>query len=129
MEAGSANISVVIPTYQREKVLLNTINYLQSLNQCPAEIIVVDQTLKHERKTDQLLSRFDKNGIIRWIRLQSPSIPKAMNIGIYEASHPIVLFVDDDIIPAKSLIGAHEAAYQESEDIWAIVGQVLQPGE
>lgn len=122
-------ISVVIPTYQRDQVLINTIRHLLNLNKSPFEIIVVDQTLKHERKTEQQLSMLDKNGIIRWIRLKKPSIPHAMNIGLCKASFSIVLFVDDDIVPAPSLIEAHAAAYQESKNIGAVAGQVLQPGE
>jgi GT2 family glycosyltransferase len=122
-------ISAVIPTYQREQVLLNTIEYLQKLDPRPAEIIAVDQTLKRERKTEQQLSLLNKKGIIRWIRVQRPSIPHAMNIGICESSYPIVLFVDDDIVPASGLIEAHAMAYQESDEIWSVAGQVLQPGE
>jgi GT2 family glycosyltransferase len=129
MKVISENISVVIPTYQRNQVLLDTISYLLDLNQRPAETIVVDQTQKHERKTEQQLSLLDKNGIIRWIKLQRPSIPHAMNVGLFEASCPIVFFVDDDIIPTTGLIGAHSTVYQKSEEIWAVVGQVLQPGE
>lgn len=123
------SISVVIATYQREQVLINTIDHFLNFHKPAIEILVVDQTPKHQRKTEEHLSSLDKKGIIRWIKLQRPSIPHAMNVGIYEASYPIVLFIDDDIIPAPGLIGAHEAAYKESEEIWAVAGEVLQPGE
>jgi GT2 family glycosyltransferase len=39
-----------------------------------------------------------------------------------------VLFLDDDIIPAPGLVAAHAAALREP-GVWAVVGQVLQPGE
>jgi glycosyltransferase involved in cell wall biosynthesis len=119
-------LSVVIPTYQREQVLLSTIDYLENFDQNPAEIIVVDQTIKHERETEQQLSRLDENGIIRWIRLQRPSIPHAMNTGLLQAKHEIVLFLDDDIIPDKNLIFAHFHAHcDKSADL--VAGRVIQP--
>ena len=38
-------ISVAIPTYGRDEVLVETITALLSLNPPPSELIVVDQTL------------------------------------------------------------------------------------
>jgi GT2 family glycosyltransferase len=57
----------------------------------------------------------------------SPSITGAMNVGLHEARHPILLFLDDDIIPHQKLIAAHIHAHQQGEQI--VSGQVLQPGE
>lgn len=51
-----------------------------------------------------------------------------MNEALLASSRPIVLFLDDDIVPAPDLIAAHAARY-DSEHIWAVAGQVLQPGE
>jgi len=119
-------LSVVIPTYQREQVLLNTIDSLQNLDQSPAEIIVVDQTLKHERKTVQQLSWLHNSNIIHWERLTKPSIPHAMNVGLLQSNHEIVLFVDDDILPCDNLIVAHYNAHS-TEYAKLVAGQVFQP--
>lgn len=122
------NLSVVIPTYQREQVLLDTIRHLLGLNPVPAEIIVIDQTEEHEKETAQGLKELDESKQIRLIHVTCPSIPHAMNVGLKEASHDIVLFLDDDIIPSKNLIAAHARA-QTGEDFDIVAGQVLQPGE
>ena len=37
-------VSVAIPTYRREKVLLDTVRFVQALTPPPAEILVLDQT-------------------------------------------------------------------------------------
>ena len=121
-------ISVVIPTYNRNDVLLNTINSLLSLNPTPAEILIIDQTKKHHSLTEQKLTSLENRGKIRWIRLPYPSIPRAMNIGLQSARHTIVLFLDDDIIPSKKLIGAHWRAHTDKKQN-IVAGQVLQPGE
>jgi len=124
----SKAISVIIPTYNRENVLLNTIDSLLALQPAPAEILIIDQTKKHYSLTEQKLALLEKINKIRWIHLPDPSIPHAMNIGLQLARHFIVLFLDDDIIPNKKLIGAHLKAHlNKKQNI--VAGQVLQPGE
>jgi GT2 family glycosyltransferase len=119
-------ISVAIPTFLREHVLLQTIEYLLRQNTKPDEILVIDQTLHHEPQTEDYLRQWNSDGQIRWIRLDKPSIPKAMNKALICAKHDIVLFLDDDIIPDENLITSHASNYENS-DIWGVAGQVLQP--
>lgn len=121
-------ISVVIPTYQREQVLLETLAYLLQLEPAPTEILIVDQTPEHEEKTDLALLNLEQTGKIRWLRLPEPSITHAMNVGLQRASQAIVLFLDDDIIPCADLIAVHVSAQSQS-GCNIVAGQVLQPGE
>jgi GT2 family glycosyltransferase len=122
-------ISVVVPTLGREQVLVDTLQALMACDPAPAEIIVVDQTPRHEAQTEQFLQMLCEAGKLRWIRLGKPSIPKAMNVGLRAAQQGIVLFVDDDIQPAADLLAAHHSAHGEFPNAWAVAGQVLQPGE
>lgn len=121
-------VSVVIPTYRREAVLLETIDRLRRLEPSPAEILVVDQTRAHAPATVRGLESLERAGSIGWIQLPSPSIPRALNRGLLEASHEIVLFLDDDVEPAAGLVAAHRRAHAE-EGASIVAGQVLQPGE
>lgn len=121
-------ISVIIPTYKRERVLLETIRHVLALDPPPDELIVVDQTLDHETETTESLRNWEEEGTIRWIRREKPSIPAAMNAGLIEASGGIVLFLDDDLIPVRDLLDCHRAAHERKRPA-AVVGQVLQPGE
>jgi GT2 family glycosyltransferase len=121
-------ISVVIPTYQRERVLVETIHSLLELQSGRTEILVVDQTEKHEPDTQRALVELERTGKLRWIRLSRPSITHAMNVGLQEARNEIVLFLDDDIVPDADLISSHARAHgTQGCDI--VAGQVLQPGE
>jgi glycosyltransferase involved in cell wall biosynthesis len=122
-------ITVAIPTFGRDQVLVGTIRYLLDQNPAAAEILVMDQTPKHDLSTEDQLRDWDEKGIIRWLRLEKPSITASMNVALREANYPIVLFVDDDIVPRIGLVGAHASVYEESDDIWAVSGQVLQQGE
>ena len=128
MNPSAPSISVVIATYRRESVLLDTINYLLRLDPGPAEILVVDQTEEHLPDTQRALAELVSADKIRWIRLSHPSITHAMNVGLQQAVNDIVLFVDDDIIPDRELISNHARAH-ETRGCNVVAGQVLQPGE
>lgn len=121
-------ISVVVPTYRRDMVLVDTVRYLLALYPRPNEILVVDQSESHEPETKAALREWERQDVIRWIQLSRPSVTHAMNVGLQQARGDIVLFVDDDIIPSPSLIGSHLAAQRE-EGVNIVAGQVLQPGE
>jgi GT2 family glycosyltransferase len=120
------SVSVVIPTYRREQTLVDTIRSLLSLAVPPEEIIAVDQTERHESTTEQALAELSATGRLRVVRLDRPCIPAAMNRGLLEARHPVVLFLDDDIIPDASLVAAHGAAHGPAE-YWVIAGRIIQP--
>jgi GT2 family glycosyltransferase len=120
------SLTVAIPTYGREGVLIETINYLLKLEPRCFEILVLDQTPNHEAETIVALSSLHAEESIQWIKLTEPSIPKAMNKALLEASCSIVLFLDDDIVPSKDLFSTHIAAHKTCG---LVAGQVLQPGQ
>lgn len=128
MGAGPCLITVAIPTYRREGVLLDTLRDLLALARGPAEILVLDQTERHAPATDQQLAALHAAGRIRWLRLNVPSIPQAMNRGLLEATHDIVLFLDDDIRPEADLLSAHLDAHARHADV-LVAGRVIQPWE
>jgi GT2 family glycosyltransferase len=119
-------LSIVIPTYGRDEVLLETLKHLFELDPRPSEIIVVDQTEQHSDGVSAALDLWQTSGRVRWLRLKDPSIPGAMNDGLVEASHPIVLFLDDDIIPNSRLVEAHASALEKTGAA-LVAGRVIQP--
>lgn len=119
-------LTIAIPTYERGAVLCDTIASLLQLEVRASEIVVVDQTPEHPPEVAARLRSF--GDAIRVIRLEQPSIPRAMNTALREARNRYVLFLDDDIIPAPNLVAAHAEVLREP-GVWAVVGQVLQPGE
>ncbi len=126
--SGSNSITVAIPTYRRERVLVETLQYLLALQPPPAEILVLDQTEQHEAATTAALQGMADAGAIRWVRLTEPSIPQAMNQGLLLATQEVVLFLDDDIRPEPNLLTAHVAAHELYGDV-IVAGRVIQPWE
>jgi GT2 family glycosyltransferase len=117
-------VTIVVPTYNRAAIVVETVKTLLALDPPAKEIIVVDQTAE---ETAQLRA-WNEEGRIRWVRTSPPSIPRAMNRGLELAKTEIVLFLDDDVAPVPSIVKAHAEVYQD-ETVAAVVGQCLQPGE
>lgn len=121
-------MSVLIPTFGRHSVLLETLSRLLELNPRPTEIIVVDQTPRHPEEVERELADLASSGRIRRLRRTEASIPGAMNDALCAARSEIVVFVDDDVVPAPGFIAGHLAAHERGPRT-LVAGQVLQPGE
>jgi len=122
------HVSVVIPTYRRERVLIDTLRAILEQGEA-GEVLVVDQTESHDPETLRALTEWEAGGRVRVIPLPTPGTVTAMNKGLRLARGSIVLFLDDDIQPGAGLVAAHARAHAEFADAWAVAGQVLQPGE
>ncbi len=120
------NISVVIPTYNRGPVLLDTVNHLLKLDVVASEIIVVDQTLSYPREIESQLFSWQSSKKIIWIKQQQPSVVAAMNIGLLKANQKYVLFLDDDIKPESNLILEYKN-FLENNKVKLVAGRVVQP--
>ena len=121
-------VSIAIPTFHRDEVLLDTVRDLLALSPPAGEILIVDQTPEHSAAVHGQLAAWHEKERIRWIRLPRPSIPKAMNHALRTARGKVVLFLDDDIVPHRGLVGEHASNYDDDR-VWAVAGQVLQPGQ
>lgn len=122
-------LTIAIPTYNRGEILAGTIERLLALQPPADEILIVDQTRTHPPEIAAKLAHWNAAAAIRHITLPKPSIPHAMNIALEQATNELVLFLDDDLIPSQTLVAEHITAYADDNEIWAVAGQVLQPGE
>jgi GT2 family glycosyltransferase len=121
-----APITVAIPTFGRDEVLIQTVTYLLEQPSPPAEILVLDQTQVHSPAVAETLKTWENEGRLRHLKIARPSIPGSMNVGLVEAKNDIVLFVDDDIIPDPGLPQAHLEAHERTGAA-LIAGRVIQP--
>jgi GT2 family glycosyltransferase len=125
-------LSLVIPTYGREQVLVDTIAALEPQRRalaCASELLVIDQTPLHQPAVQATLEAWQQAGRLHWLRLKRPHLTRAMNTGLQRARGATVLFLDDDIVPGPGLLEAHLQAHRRHLQAWAVVGQVLQPGQ
>ena len=107
--------SVIVPTYRREQVLCETIQYLLGLSYPHYELLVIDQTSDHEEETQKFIrtcqDRFPES--FRWHFVARANLPHARNVGAELARGSYLLYCDDDIIPPADLIELHMGNLQQ----------------
>jgi GT2 family glycosyltransferase len=120
-----ADVSVIVRTIGRPVLLKAALESLARCNPAPAEVLVVDQS-------DELSSRpvIDEVGLstARTVQLRTRHRGLAMNEGFRQASHQIVLSVDDDCTVRSDWIAVASRAMLERPD-GIISGRVLPAGD
>ncbi|AFY80256.1 hormogonium polysaccharide biosynthesis glycosyltransferase HpsN [Oscillatoria acuminata] len=119
------SISVIIPTYNREKVLRETLADVLQQDYPDFEVLVVDQTPTHEPETDAYLQSLAESHRIQWLRLDWASLPGARNYAVRRSQGEIILFLDDDVQLPPGFLHAHARNYLEQPEIGAIAGRVF----
>jgi GT2 family glycosyltransferase len=109
----SMKLSVVIPTYNRKEILRRSIGAYLSQSIPPSEILVVDDGSSDG--TAEVPSHHPGSGLIkvRYFRQDNRGPGAARNVGIREAAGQLILFTDDDIIPAVNMVAEHLAWHEK----------------
>ncbi len=107
VKTSAQPLSILIPTLGRIDVLWNTLKLLLPQLQAKDEILIIDQNEPPLR-----LPREWINQNICILRQAKPSLTRARNLGLANAHHEHVLFLDDDIIPEPDLLEAWRKAIQ-----------------
>lgn len=87
--------SIVIPTYNRGKVICQAIEEALQQDYANYEVVVIDQTAHYpadiQSRLDSLKSR------IRYVHRDQPNVSAARNAGVLAATGEIIVFIDDDV--------------------------------
>jgi glycosyltransferase involved in cell wall biosynthesis len=103
-------VSVVIPTYNRASTLRKTLEAYsaQSGDHRILEVLVVDDGSKDD--TAAVVKECSRHcDFIRYLRQENGGLSSARNHAIREARGELILFGDDDIIPASNMVAGHVA--------------------
>ena len=117
-------ISVIIPTYEREEPLRDTLEDVLKQDYPAFEVLVVDQTPTHKPETQAYLEQLANDGKISLFRVDWASLPGARNYGVRRASGEIILFIDDDVKMPVGFLKAHACNYHRTE-VGAVAGRVF----
>ncbi|MGI8934501.1 hormogonium polysaccharide biosynthesis glycosyltransferase HpsN [Leptolyngbya sp. BC1307] len=118
-------ISVVIPTYGREGVLCDTLKSVLAQTYANYEVIVVDQTQRHEPTTQAFLDQLVADEKIQLYTVTWASLPAARNYAIERASGSIFLFLDDDVELPEGFLEAHATGFEGRPEVGAVAGRVF----
>jgi glycosyltransferase involved in cell wall biosynthesis len=102
-------VSVVIPTYNRNDILPQTLDMVLDQTWPDCQVIVVDQSPVTTDELAEYLAKHD--GWIEYYRLPSPNLPAARNFGICRATGEVVIFIDDDVEIPRDYVEAHARSY------------------
>lgn len=130
MKLTSENISIIIPTYNRESLLPKAIDSLLAQTYRHFEIIIVD-----DGSTDNTRAALKKyhNAGIRYVYQENSGPAAARNRGIREAQYSFLAFLDSDdwFAPGKleiQLTRMQEEPYyliSHTDEIWYRRGKLL----
>ena len=118
-------ISCVIPTFNRGKVLVTTVEMLLDQTHKAHEIILVDQSTEVAGDVAERLRGWAEAGAIQWIKQTEPNASMARNRGALASSGDVIVFLDDDIIVERNFIQSYAVAF-EDEEVRGVAGQILE---
>lgn len=118
-------VSVIIPTYGREEPLRDSIIDMLNQDYPHVEVLVVDQSPKHQPEIQTYLEELAAVEKIKWFRLDWASLPGARNYGVRRAAGEIMIFIDDDVRLSSSFISAHVKNYLHNPEVGAVAGRVF----
>ncbi|MDF5718639.1 MAG: hormogonium polysaccharide biosynthesis glycosyltransferase HpsN [Rhizonema sp. NSF051] len=118
-------ISVIIPTYAREEPLRDSLVDVLKQDYPNFEVLVVDQTPKHQPEIQAFIEELTAAGKIKWFHLGWASLPGARNYALRRAAGDIILFIDDDVQLQSGFLAAHAKNYLEKPEVGAVAGRVF----
>lgn len=121
---ASPGITVIIPTLDRGRFLVDTVQDLLKQDHRPMEILIVDQS----EATDPEIARIAQANpeLISYHHVKFRGLPIARNFGWQHARHEIVLYIDDDIRCESRFVSEHARAFT-SPDIAVVGGAIDEP--
>jgi GT2 family glycosyltransferase len=126
--ASPVDVSAIVVSYDRDAPLRTTLECLLRQEPAPREIILVDQTARHDPVMQAFLDGLVAAGRIVRIEQAEPNAQRARNRAIEAARGEVLLFVDDDVVMETGLVQAHWTNYRDP-DIAAVCGFFVDPGE
>jgi glycosyltransferase involved in cell wall biosynthesis len=117
-------VSVILCSFNGAATLPQTLREMSNLviEGFAVEFILVDNASHDE--TPAILRRAELPGAIEVLAEPRPGKSHALNTGLAAAAGELIVFTDDDVLPASSWLGAFYRAAREHLEVVAFAGQV-----
>ena len=118
------DISVILPTYKRSKILTKTLEDFCKLNTDGLiwELIIVDNA--DDPATQNVVKEYEKRLPIKFLVETKPGKNNALNSAIPEAKGDLFVFTDDDVTPDKEWLQKIVRATARWPDVRVFGGRV-----
>jgi GT2 family glycosyltransferase len=123
----TVDVTVAIPTYRRPESLARTLDSLVDAidDELAVELLVVDQSdgpvEEHAGARKRLGDRY------RHFQVDPPSLTAARNFALGQATGPVIVFLDDDVLVDPGLLHGFRDAFADPR-VGAVAGRVVTPG-
>ncbi len=123
---GGPHLSIIIPTYNRSALLLETLEQICRQSVTDFELWIVDQSDPDPARTNRSAIRDMADPRLRYLHLDTLGLPNARNEGLARASGMIILFLDDDVILlTPDFLAAHLEAYRDL-GVGGVTGRTIE---
>ncbi|NJO84850.1 MAG: glycosyltransferase family 2 protein [Blastochloris sp.] len=122
-------ISVVIPTYNRLAQLRRVVAGLEHQSYPLERFEVVIVSDGSEDGTDEYLVTLITPLQIQVVRQPNSGAAAARNNGVHQARGKLVLFIDDDVVPAPTLLAEHLRSHEEAGPRTVVIGPLVTPAD
>lgn len=118
-------ISIVLPTFNRQKMIFRIIKNLNHQKFFNFELIIIDQSKK---KLNKIFSKFkNKKFLVRYIHLDEPNVCYARNLGVKISKYKYIFFLDDDILIKDNFFFKKLSLYfSKNKNVKIIQGQMIE---
>lgn len=127
MAYSQPTISIIIPTYNRSKLLYYTLSSIckQRDQHFNMEIIVVDDGSSDD--TYEVALSFKDILTLKYLFQEDKGyrVASARNLGIRHSSGEIIVFIDSGMILSPDCIASHLESHQQTKEATAVIGYML----
>ena len=121
IKAESASISVIIPTFNAERFIAETLHSVYQQSQKPSEVILVDDGSKDQTLTI-VKEQFKEVEVVEQDHTGMPTAGR--NTGLKLASSDFITFLDQDDIWPPGTLERHVKVFQEYPEVQLSKGMV-----
>jgi glycosyltransferase involved in cell wall biosynthesis len=98
------NVSVIIPMFNTEKTIINTLEALQEQSYKNFEIIIVDDGSTDSSFETVVAFKKKSQVLIKLIKQENAGPAKARNLGVEHSESDVIIFLDSDCIPPDNWV-------------------------
>ena len=122
-------VSVVIPTFNRIERLKRVLTALERQDHSLDNFEVIVVSDGSSDGTNEYLHSLNKPLHLQAVTQSNQGVAAARNTGLQHTTGALILFIDDDVVPASRLISEHVRVHTEHADDVIVLGPMLTPDD
>src|SRR5678816_1847931 len=128
LDTGRPGVSVIVRSYNRLPALAELLDALLAQDHDAFEVVVIEQTEVRAGDAIAQIDELARDPRVRILRHPPLGGPRARNVGVRSARGDLLVFIDDDDLPATTdWLRRHEANFADPRCLGA-TGQFIDDG-